>query len=49
VERVLDIDLTGLKELSICLDPTGNDGASYVSREGPQKPELVVEYEAPYE
>jgi hypothetical protein len=43
-ERQLDIDLAGRKTLSICLDPTSCDGATFVSREGPQKPELIVEY-----
>lgn len=46
VERKLDIDLVGLKELSVCMDPTGNDGASYDSRETKAQPHLVVEYEA---
>ena len=46
VERKLDVDLTGMKQLCIALDPTGNDGATYVSREGQQKPEIVIEYEA---
>jgi len=46
VERKLDVDLTGMKTLSIALDPVNTDGANYVAREGQQKPELVVEFEA---
>ncbi|MCK5802354.1 MAG: PQQ-binding-like beta-propeller repeat protein, partial [Lentisphaeria bacterium] len=44
VERQLNVDLTGLKEITIVLDPTACDGATYVSREGPEKPELIIEY-----
>ena len=44
-ERKLDIDLSGRTELSIALDPTSCDGATFVSREGPEKPQLVIEYE----
>jgi outer membrane protein assembly factor BamB len=44
VERELAVDLTGLKELTIVMEPTSCDGATYVSREGPEKPELVIEY-----
>ena len=44
IERKLDVDLTGRRELTIVLDPTACDGATYVSREGPEKPELVIEY-----
>ena len=46
-ERKLDIDLSGRTELSIALDPTGCDGATYVTREAPEKPHLVIEYEQP--
>jgi len=45
VERPLKVDLTGRKELSLILEPTSLDGASYLSREGGQAPELVIEYE----
>jgi len=44
-ERVLNVDLTNRKELRLVLEPTTCDGASYISREGGQPPELVVEYE----
>jgi len=44
-ERKLDVDLSGRTELSIAVDPTSCDGATYVSREGKEKPELVIEYE----
>lgn len=46
VERKLEMDLSGLEELSLALEPTSCDGATYVSREGAEKPQLVVEYEA---
>ncbi len=45
VERTLNIDLSGMKELSLVLDPTSNDGASYDSREAAAKPHIIVEYE----
>lgn len=44
VERRLDVDLTGKKELSLVLEPTSNDGATYYSVEGGHPPELVIEY-----
>jgi len=44
-ERELKVDLTGKQDLSLMLDPTSTDGASYISREGSNPPELVVEYE----
>lgn len=46
VERPLDIDLTGRTELSLVLEPTHLDGASYLSSESGQGPELVIEYVA---
>ncbi|MEN6544841.1 MAG: PQQ-binding-like beta-propeller repeat protein [Armatimonadia bacterium] len=45
-ERVLNVDLAGKSELCLVLDPTSCDGASYISREGGQAAQLVVEYEA---
>lgn len=45
VERTLDVDLAGKKELSLAIDPTSCDGIDYYSREGAQPPELIVEYE----
>jgi len=45
VERKLDVDLTGRKELSVAIVPTSCDGATYVSSQGEEKPELVVEFE----
>ncbi len=45
VECPLAIDLTGLKELSLVIDPTSCDGVDYVSREAAQPAELIVEYE----
>ncbi len=46
VERELDPAAIKGDVLNIALDPTGTDGATYVSREGKNKPELVIEYEA---
>jgi outer membrane protein assembly factor BamB len=43
-ERPLTVDLSGRRDISIAIDPTSCDGATYVSREGLQKPQLVVEY-----
>jgi len=45
-ERSLDVDLTGLKELRLVLEPTTCDGASYWSSETQFGPELIVEYDA---
>ncbi|OGV77424.1 MAG: hypothetical protein A3K19_12560 [Lentisphaerae bacterium RIFOXYB12_FULL_65_16] len=47
IECPLDVDLAGMTEITIALDPASTDGTSYVSREGEQKPELRVEYEEP--
>ena len=44
VERDLELDLKGRKELSLALVPTTTDGASYVSREGGSPPQLVVTF-----
>lgn len=44
VERVLDVDLQGMRELSIALEPTSCDGTAFFSRESSYRPELVVEY-----
>ena len=44
MEIPLKIALTGNQELSLALDPTGNDGVNYLSREGGRPAELVVEY-----
>lgn len=43
-ERDLDIELSGKSELTLVLEPTSTDGASYHSREGTHPPELVIEY-----
>jgi hypothetical protein len=45
VERPLGIDLAGLKELSLAIDPTSADGVDYLSRESGSPPELIIEYE----
>ena len=45
VELPLQIDLSGMKEISLAIDPTGCDGVNYISREGGKPAELVVEYE----
>ena len=44
VERKLDLELEGKTELSLVLEPTGCDGATYYAREGGRPPELVIEY-----
>jgi len=44
VELPLKLSLEGKQELSLALDPTGNDGVNYISREGGKPAELVVEY-----
>ncbi len=44
IERPLDVDLTGMKELSLVLEPTSCDGATYLSSKGKDGPELVIEY-----
>ncbi|NOZ23328.1 MAG: PQQ-binding-like beta-propeller repeat protein [Planctomycetes bacterium] len=45
VELPLKLDFGGLKELSLAIDPTSCDGINYISREGGQPAELIVEYE----
>ncbi len=44
LERPLNINLAGRRELSLVLEPTTTDGANYDSREGGAPAELVVEY-----
>jgi hypothetical protein len=44
-ERPLDVDLAGKTELSLAIEPTTLDGATYYAREGGQAAELVVDYE----
>jgi hypothetical protein len=44
VELPLKLSLEGTAELSLAIDPTGNDGVNYISREGGKPAELVVEY-----
>jgi len=46
-ERALQVDLTGRSVLDLVIVPRGTDGATYESREGINKPQLVIEYEAP--
>ena len=45
VECVLDVDLTGRKQLGLVLDPTSTDGIDYLLREGGTPAELVIDYE----
>ena len=44
VELPLKLSLESNQELNLALDPTGNDGVNYISREGGKPAELVVEY-----
>ncbi len=44
VEIPLQLSLESNQELSLALNPTGDDGVNYISREGGQPAELVVEY-----
>ena len=44
VERKLDVDLAGMKEISLAIVPSSNDGASFLSRDSGTPPELVVFY-----
>ncbi len=44
IERALDIDLSGRKEITIAIVPASLDGAGFVSREGGKPAELVIEY-----
>jgi hypothetical protein len=45
VECPLKIDLASRAELSLAIDPVNCDGVDYVSREGGQPAELVIEYQ----
>jgi len=45
VEAPLALDLAGLAELSLAIDPVSLDGVDYLSREAGKAAELVVEYE----
>jgi outer membrane protein assembly factor BamB len=45
VECPLNVDLAGVKELSLVIDPTSVDGVDYFSRESGKPPALVIEYE----
>ena len=45
VEVDLDIELTGMNEVSLVMDPTGCDGIDYLSRESGTPPILVLDYE----
>ena len=45
IERVLEVDLSGKKELSLAIDPTSCDGVDYLSRESGKPAELIIEYE----
>jgi hypothetical protein len=45
VELSLPTDLGSSSEISLAIDPTSCDGVDYLSRESPQPPELIVEYE----
>jgi outer membrane protein assembly factor BamB len=45
-ERRLTVDLTGRQTLDLVIVPRSTDGATYESREGPNKPQLLIEYEA---
>jgi outer membrane protein assembly factor BamB len=44
IEIPLTLSLEGHQELSLGIDPTSCDGIGYISREGGQPAELVVEY-----
>jgi len=44
VEVPLKLSLEGNQELSLAIDPTSCDGLGYISREGGQPAELVIEY-----
>jgi outer membrane protein assembly factor BamB len=43
-ERALEVELAGRQTLDLVIVPRSTDGATYCSREGPNKPELVIEY-----
>ena len=45
VECPLKLDLAGVKELSLVIDPTSVDGVDYFSRKGGKPPALVIDYE----
>jgi len=44
VEVPLKLDLQGIAELSLAIDPVNCDGVDYLSREGGKPAELVIEY-----
>ena len=44
VECPLNVDLTGRKELSLVIEPTGCDGIDYLTREAGKPAELIIEY-----
>jgi len=44
IERKLDVDLAGIKELSLAIVPSNNDGAVFLSKDSGTPPELVVFY-----
>ena len=41
----LKIELEGMKELSLVVEPVNRDGTDYLSREGGKPAELIVEYQ----
>ncbi|MBM3333256.1 DNRLRE domain-containing protein, partial [Candidatus Sumerlaeota bacterium] len=43
VEIPLNINVRGMKELSLAIDPTSSDGIAYFSRESSKAPELIIE------
>ncbi|MEW6356588.1 MAG: PQQ-binding-like beta-propeller repeat protein [Planctomycetota bacterium] len=45
VELPLKVDLEGMRELSVAIEPTGCDGIGYISKEGKRPAELIVDYE----
>jgi hypothetical protein len=44
IEVPLRLTLESRQELSLAIDPTSCDGIGYISRDGGQPPELVIEY-----
>lgn len=44
IECPLNLSLKGRDQLSLAIVPTTRDGLHYISREGDQAPELIVEY-----
>jgi hypothetical protein len=45
VEVDLDVDLTGMTELNLVMDPTGCDGLDYLARESGTPATLILDYE----